>query len=98
MNEECLICKSPLEYLSADEEMECVLCHKKQYSKTRCVKGHFVCDACHTSGMDSLIAICLNSKSANPIEILEEMMSMPNLPYARSRASYNGRLGASGRI
>ena len=40
-------------------------------------KGHFVCDACHTGGMDSLIAICLNSKSANPIEILEEMMSMP---------------------
>ena len=29
MNEECLICTSPLEYLSADEEMECVLCHKK---------------------------------------------------------------------
>ncbi len=77
MNEECLICKAPLEYLSTDEEMECVLCHKKQYSKARCVKGHFVCDECHTSGMDSLIAICLNSKSANPIEILEEMMSMP---------------------
>ena len=37
MNEECLICTSSLEYLSADEEMECVLCHKKQYSKTRCV-------------------------------------------------------------
>ena len=28
MNEECLICKTPLEYLNADEEMECVLCHK----------------------------------------------------------------------
>ncbi len=78
MNEECLICKAPLEYLNTDVEMECVLCHKKQYSKTRCVKGHFVCDECHTSGMDSIIAICLNSKSDNPIEILEEMMSMPS--------------------
>ena len=29
MNEECLICTSPLEYLSTDEEMECVLCHKR---------------------------------------------------------------------
>jgi hypothetical protein len=28
--------------------------------------------------MDSIIAICLNSKSDNPIEILEEMMSMPS--------------------
>ena len=37
MNEECLICKAPLEYLSTNEKMECALCHKKQYSKTRCV-------------------------------------------------------------
>ena len=78
MNEECLICKAPLEYLNTDEEMECVLCHKKQYSKTRCVKGHFVCDECHTSGMDSIVAICLNSKSDDPTKILEEMMSMPS--------------------
>ena len=78
MNEECLICKAPLEYLNADEEMECVLCHKKQYSKTRCVNGHFVCDECHISGMDSIIAICLNSKSDDPIAILGKIMSMPS--------------------
>ena len=78
MNEECLICKSALEYLGSDEEMECVLCHKKQYSKARCVKGHFVCDECHTRGIDSIIAVCLNSKSDDPIEILEEMMNMPS--------------------
>lgn len=49
---------------------------QKQYSKTRCVGGHFVCDECHTSGMNSIIAICLNSKSDEPIAILEKMMSM----------------------
>lgn len=76
MNEECLICNAPLEYLATDEMMECELCHKKQNSKTRCVNGHFVCDECHTSGMDEIISICFNSKSLNPIEILEEMMSM----------------------
>ena len=27
MNEECLICKEPLEYLNTDEKMERVLCH-----------------------------------------------------------------------
>ena len=78
MNEECLICKAPLEYLNTDEEMECELCHKKQSSKTRCVNGHFVCDECHTSGMDEIISICFKSKSKNPIEILEKMMSMPS--------------------
>ena len=77
MNEECLICKAPLEYLDADEWMECELCHKKQSSKTRCTRGHFVCDECHTSGMDEILSICLSSTSKNPIEILEQMMSMP---------------------
>jgi len=77
MNEECLICKAPLVYLDTDEEMECMLCHNKQRSKTRCVNGHFVCDDCHTSGMDEILSVCFSSTSANPIEILEKMMSMP---------------------
>ena len=76
MNEECLICKAPLEYLETDTMMECVICHKKENSKTRCVNGHFVCSECHTSGMDEIIALCLNEKSKNPIVILEKMMSM----------------------
>ncbi len=77
MHEECLICKAQLEYLDTDEVMECALCHKKQSSKTRCINGHYVCDECHTSGMDQILSICLNSLSKNPIEIMEEMMSMP---------------------
>lgn len=72
-----MICKAPLEYLEKDELMECGLCHKKQNSKTRCINGHFVCDECHTSGMDEIISICLNSESADPIEIMEQMMSIP---------------------
>ena len=38
--EECLICKAPLEYLTRDETMECAICHNKEPSKPRCVKGH----------------------------------------------------------
>ncbi len=78
MNEECLICGSPLEYLDTDTIMECELCHKKQSSKTRCIKGHFICDECHTQGMDEIISICLGSSSADPIEIIEKMMSLPS--------------------
>ena len=76
MSEECLICKAPLEYLETDTMMECVICHKKENSKTRCVNGHYVCSECHTNGMDEIIALALNEKSKNPIEILEKMMSM----------------------
>lgn len=78
MNDECLICGAPLKYLENDKLMECAVCHKKENSKTACEKGHFVCDECHTSGMDGIISICLSSKSNNPIEILEKMMSMPS--------------------
>ncbi len=76
MSEECLVCKAPLEYLESDTMMECVICHKKENSKTRCVNGHYVCSECHTSGMDIILSICMNEKSKNPIEILEKMMSM----------------------
>jgi len=30
MNEECLICKAPLEYPETDTIMECVICRKKR--------------------------------------------------------------------
>ncbi len=77
MKEECLICKAPLEYLDADVLMECAVCHKKEPSKTRCVKGHYVCSECHTQGMDSIFGVCLGEASKNPIEILEKMMALP---------------------
>ena len=77
MKEECLICKAPLEYLDADEAMECAICHKKENSKTRCVRGHYVCDECHTAGLDSIIAICIGETSKDPIEIIEKMMALP---------------------
>ncbi|MBQ0101588.1 MAG: SAM-dependent methyltransferase, partial [Firmicutes bacterium] len=74
MNEECLICKAPLEYLKEDLLMECEICHKKYHSKTRCVNGHFVCDGCHSEGVDAIFGVCLSSKSNDPVAIIEEMM------------------------
>lgn len=76
MNDECLICGAALEYLDENIEMECEICHKKIESKTRCVNGHFVCNDCHTSGIEVVKSLCLNEKSKNPIEILDKMMSM----------------------
>lgn len=76
-SEECLICGAPLEYLQQDMLMECVLCHKQEPSKTRCVNGHYVCNQCHTAGMDSIIVMCMRETSRNPIEVLEKMMSQP---------------------
>ena len=77
MKEECIICKAPLIYLEKDEMMECVLCHKKELSKTRCEQGHYVCNECHTKGMGVIIDICLSETSKNPIEIIRKMMEQP---------------------
>lgn len=74
MNDECLLCGKPLEYLDESVEMECAICHKKELSNTRCVDGHFVCNECHTDGMDVIWGICKNSTSKNPIEIMDQMM------------------------
>ena len=46
MPDECLICGAPLEYLKAETDMTCSLCGKVFPSKTRCVRGHYVCDEC----------------------------------------------------
>lgn len=77
MKEECLICKAPLKYLEKDEPMECVICHKKENSKTKCINGHYVCNECHTKGMDVIISLCLEASSKDPIEIIEKMMAQP---------------------
>ena len=77
MKEECLICKAPLEYLSEDVLMECAICHKQELSKTRCVNGHYVCNECHTKGIDSIFGLCFSEKSKNPVEIINKMMALP---------------------
>ena len=37
--EECLICKAPLEYLVQDEVMECAICHKKRAQQDPLCEG-----------------------------------------------------------
>ena len=77
MKEECLICQAPLEYLEQDISMECAICRKRENSKTRCVNGHYICNECHTQGMDSIIGLCLAETSKNPIEIIDRIMDQP---------------------
>ena len=57
--------------------MECAICHKKEDSKTCCEQGHYVCNECHTKGIDAIYKLCLEETSTNPIEIMEKMMAMP---------------------
>ena len=77
MKDECLICGAPLEYLEEDILMKCEICHKKENSKTRCIHGHYVCNDCHTRGLDTIIGLCLGETSKDPVRIIEKMMAQP---------------------
>ena len=45
---------------------------KKENSKARCVEGHYVCNECHTAGMDVMIGMCMKESSKDPVEIIEK--------------------------
>ena len=77
MSEECLICGAPLEYLQEEVPMECGICRKTKPSRTRCVRGHFVCDECHTKGLDAILGVCLTETSKDPAAILGRMADLP---------------------
>ena len=77
MNDECLICGAELVYLDADEELECAVCHRRERGRTRCVRGHYVCDGCHSAGLDGVAGFCLSQRSRAPAEILDRLMDLP---------------------
>lgn len=77
MKNECVICEAPLEYLDTDIVMECAICHKKEYSKIRCIHGHYVCNDCHMRGLNKIIGLCMEQTSDDPLEILDVMMAQP---------------------
>lgn len=77
MIEECLICNAPLNYVQEDVLMECSICHKTENTKTMCENNHYICNECHTQNINSIINICLNTKSTNPVKIIQSLMSEP---------------------
>ena len=77
MKDECLICGAPLKYFESERPMECAICRRNENSKTACENGHYICNECHTQGMDSIIGVCLSETSKDPIGILRKMMALP---------------------
>ena len=70
MNEECLICGAPLEYLQEETLMECFFCHKKVRSLTRCVRGHYV----HTMVGAALLTAYRNA--GGEVDLEKRLMAM----------------------
>ena len=70
--------------------MECAICHKKESSKTRCINGHYVCNDCHTQGMDNSSLACAWRRLHRPRPYPPPDDGPVLLPYARARAPCDG--------
>ena len=74
----CLLCGKPLVYHVDARPMRCSICGEEKLSACACEDGHFVCDACHSAGLDVFfIPYLLQSGEKDPLRLLEEVMALP---------------------
>jgi hypothetical protein len=79
--ENCMVCRSKLDYLDKAEALVCTYCGAGHQAHVKCAKGHFVCDACHGKDARTVIEdFARTSTSPDPIAIAELMMAHPSLP------------------
>ncbi len=74
---ECLICGDSLTYSEHAREMKCLLCGRLEKSNCSCLQGHYICNQCHSKGMENIIAVCLQEESMDPVGILTRLMKLP---------------------
>ena len=76
----CLICGEDIVYLQIIENGNCVYCNKNFNISERCVNGHYICDACHSSGaLDIIEDYCLQTTITDPLEIANHLMRHPSV-------------------
>ncbi len=84
-----MVCGAYLEYLENAQEVVCQYCGKVEHGHIRCPNGHYICDACHNRDAMKIIEdIAFSTKSANPFEIADLMMSYPGLPMLGCQHAY----------
>lgn len=69
--------------------MRCVFCGKAEPGHISCREGHYICEACHNrDAMAAMEDVIFLSKSKNPFEIAELVMSLPGLPMLGCHHAY----------
>jgi hypothetical protein len=75
----CLVCGLELVY-GKNEKLECFYCHRVFLSNTKCQKGHYVCDECHSMpGNDLIETYCIATKLKDPLELALTLMRDPRM-------------------
>ena len=77
---DCMLCGKPLVYEKETRLRRCAVCGETKPSNCVCEDGHFVCDACHTAGLDVFyIPFLLQSGEKDPQRLLESVMALPQV-------------------
>lgn len=75
----CLICGEDLIQEQELKEYTCGVCGKTYISNYACKNNHHICSACAVKEFFNIAKeVCVKTKSKNPIEIAEQIMSHPN--------------------
>ena len=76
----CMLCGKPLRYEKGARLRRCSVCGEEKLSTCACEDGHFVCDACHSAGLDVyFIPFLLQSRESCPQTLLEQVMALPQV-------------------
>ena len=76
----CLLCGKPLRYCTRSEKRKCSVCGREAMSEVVCEAGHFVCDDCHSTGLDTFfVPFLLKSSEQCPQTLLEQVMRLPQV-------------------
>ena len=79
--ENCGVCGKPLIYQADAKESRCFFCGESDRTNIYCPDGHYICDICHQSeALDVLSQVIDSTKSKDPAQIAETVMSHPAVP------------------
>ena len=78
--EDCVICGAPLVYADRAGKETCVICGKDFESAVRCRNGHYVCDACHSADILTIVGqYLLGSTEKDPVKLARQIFNLPDL-------------------
>jgi hypothetical protein len=77
----CGVCGQPLVYATDSVLRKCALCGQEGHTLIYCPAGHYICDKCHSkAALDVLREVLATTRSADPAEIVEQVMAHPSVP------------------
>ncbi len=84
-----MVCGEGLQYLDSARILKCLYCGREEEAYITCPEGHYICEHCHNqNAMRMIEEVAFSTKSRNPVEISELMMSFPGLPMLGCHHAY----------